>query len=341
MEHIISSSLMTHLENNSILNDAQYGFRKKRSCETQLLNTVNHLAKSLDDKSQVDTILLDFSKAFDKVPHQRLLYKLQFYGVRGSTHKWIADFLYERSQRVVLDGCSSDIASVDSGVPQGSVLGPVLFLAYINDLPEYLTNGSNANLFADDSILYRTISNTDDARKLQQDLENLQTWEKHWHMEFHPKKCQVLNITNKKKPVKYPYTIHGHVLDTVKSAKYLGVHIQSQLNWNTHVTKIANKANATLSFLQRNLRKSPNTTKELAYKSMVRPILEYSSTVWDPHTQENASKLERVQRRAARFVKNEYNQTASVTHLLQQLNWPTLQERRAQAKVVYRMTHKA
>ena len=149
-----------------------------------------------------------------------------------------------------------------------------------------------------------------------------------------PKKVPGFEHHNKKKPVKYPNTIHGHVLGTVKSAIYLGVHIQSQLNWNTHVTKIANKANATLSFLQRNLRKSPNTTKELAYKSMVRPILEYSSTVWDPHTQENASKLERVQRRAARFVKNEYNQTASVTHLLQQLNWPTLQERRAQAKVV-------
>ena len=97
---------MTHLENNSILNDAHYGFRKKISCETQLFNTVNHLAKSLDDNSQVDTTLLDFSKAFDKVPHQRLLYKLQFYGVCSSIHKWIAHFLYERSQRVVLDGCS-------------------------------------------------------------------------------------------------------------------------------------------------------------------------------------------------------------------------------------------
>ena len=227
MEHIISSNLMSHLEDSRILTDAQYGFRKKRSCETQLLNTVNNLAKSLDDKSQVDTILLDFSKAFDKVPHQRLLYKLQYYGVRGYTHKWIADFLNERTQRVVLDGCSSDFATVDSGVPKGSVLGPVLFLAYINDLPEYLTNGSSANLFADDSILYRSISNTDDARKLQQDLENLQTWEKDWQMEFHPKKCQVLNITNKKKPVKFTYTIHGHVLETVKSAKYLGVNIQA------------------------------------------------------------------------------------------------------------------
>ena len=111
------------------------------------------------------------------------------------------------------------------------MLGPVLFLAYINDLPEYLTNGSSANLFADDSILYRRISSTDDARKLQQDLENLQTWEKDWQMEFHPKKCQVLNITNKKKPVKFTYTIHGHVLDTVKSASV--THLLQQLNWPT------------------------------------------------------------------------------------------------------------
>ena len=144
--------------------------------------------------------------------------------------------------------------------PKESVLGSILFLAYINDLPEYLTNGSSANLFADESILYGRISNTDDARKLQQDQENLQIWEKDWQMEFHPKKCQVLNI-KKEQNVKHSYTIHSHVLETVKSVKYLGVNIKCQLNWNMHVTKFSSKANSTLSFLQRNLQKKPSSQK--------------------------------------------------------------------------------
>jgi len=341
MEHIISSNLMTHLERNHILTDAQFGFRKNRSCETQLINTVQNLAKLLDNRSQIDTVLLDFSKAFDKVPHHRLRYKLEYYGVSGSTLNWIVDFLYERTQKVVLEGSCSGTASVDSGVPQGSVLAPVLFLIDINDLPDYITNGSSTNLFADDSILYREIKSPQDAQLLQNDLENLMRWESDWLMEFHPQKCQILNITNKRTPIKYQYSIHGHNLETVDSAKYLGVHIHRQLNWNTHIDKIVSKANQTRSFIQRNLRKCPESTKELAYKAMVRPVLEYASTVWDPHTQENIKKVEMVQRRAARFVKNQYGQTSSVTEMLHHLQWQSLRERRAQAKVTmfYKITH--
>ena len=199
----------------------------------------------------------------------------------------------------------------------------------------------STNLFADDSILYREVNSIQDAHNLQQDLENLQKWEKDWLMEFHPQKCQVLNITNKRKPIQFPYNIHGHVLESVESAKYLGIHIHKQLNWNTHINKTMAKANSTCSFLRRNLQKSPECTKELAYKSMVRPILEYASTVWDPHTQENIGKVEMVQRRAARFVKNQYSQSSSVIKLLDQLHWQTLRERGAQAKVVmfYKIIH--
>ena len=306
-----------------------------------MINTIQTLSKHLDSKSQIDTVLLDFSKAFDKVPHQRLKYKLQYYGISGSINRWIADFLCDRTQKVMLEGCSSDIATVDSGVPQGSVLGPVLFLMYINDLPDYITNGSNVNLFADDSILYKEIKSEQDAINLQQDLDNLQRWEKDWLMSFHPQKCQVLHITNKRKPFNFEYSIHGHTLETVQSAKYLGVHLHHKLNWNTHIDKMVNKARQTSSFINRNLRKSPESSKELAYKAMLRPVLEYASTVWDPHTQENINKIEMVQRRAARFVKNQYGQTASVTNMLKQLDWLTLRERRAQAKAVmfYKIIH--
>ena len=158
-------------------------------------------------------------------------------------------------------------------------------------------------------------------------------------MEFHPQKCQVLHITSKRKPVLASYTIHDHTLEEVSSAKYLGVTLQNNLSWNSHVDTIAKKANNARAFLQRNLQQCPKKTKELCYTTLVRPIMEYSSVVWDPFTEENIRKLEMVQRRAARMVYADYRLTSSITIMLQQLQWSTLQERRAQAKaiIVYRI----
>ena len=145
---------MKHFDRNKILNDSQHGFRKKRSCETQLLTTVHEIAKHLSTDSQEDAILLDFSKAFDKVPHTRLLEKLSFYGVRDGTLKWISAFLSQRKQQVLLEGILSSEVDVTSGVPQGTVLGPLLFLTFINDLPDCI-QFSSAKLFADDCLLIR------------------------------------------------------------------------------------------------------------------------------------------------------------------------------------------
>ena len=158
MEHILVSNMMKHLELNNILHPLQHGFRKNYSCETQLLSLFQDLASNA---SQIDMIIMDFSKAFDKVPHRRLNYKLDWYAIRGNTREWILDFLSGRSQRVVLEGASSDSEPVVSGVPQGTVLGPVLFLLYINDLPDVVVH-STARLFADDCIVYRPIRNNDD-----------------------------------------------------------------------------------------------------------------------------------------------------------------------------------
>ena len=156
MEHVITKHVLNHLKSNSLLYDLQHGFRHSRSCETQLLSFVQELAAYSDKNIQTDLIIMDFAKAFDKVPHQRLLYKLKFYGIKNQTLTWISAFLSNRTQTVVLDGESSDIAPVTSGVPQGTVLGPVLFLVYINDLSEYMKS-SQLRLFADDSIIYKTI----------------------------------------------------------------------------------------------------------------------------------------------------------------------------------------
>ena len=214
LEHVVHSNVMNHFLHNDILCDNQHGFQAKRSCETQLFATLQSIANQLrSGKDQVNVILLDFFQRVDKDPHQRLLHKLDNYGVRGDTLHWIQSFLSYRKHQVLLEGVMSAEAVI-CGVPQGTILGLILFLAFINDLPE--STSSDTRLFADDALLYRHIGSSDDGKQLQQDLYALQQWEGRyrWQMKFHPEQCQVIRICN---------NIHGRILQVVDSAKYLGV----------------------------------------------------------------------------------------------------------------------
>ena len=211
MEHIVASNISKHLNKNNALYELQHGFREKRSCETQLIQLIEDLGRQLSLGKQTDLVLLDFSKAFDKVNHLKLLYKLSCFGVKGNTLNWIQSFLIGRTQTVVLDGESSNEVPVTSGVPQGSVLGPLLFLLYINDLPENIQ--SQVRLFADDTAIYLTVCNIQDGQVLQSDLDTLQQWERTWDMEFNPSKCQVLHITRAKKHIETNYSMHGQILE--------------------------------------------------------------------------------------------------------------------------------
>jgi len=291
---------MEHYDKHQILTDNQHGFRKFRSCETQLISTVETIAKSLDDKKQTDLLVLDFSKAFDCVPHNRLLLKLERSGIRninstecnqledpGENRKqqllnWFRDWLCGRTQEVVLDGMSSETCDVSSGVPQGTVLGPLCFLIYINDIGSELSPETSLKLFADDSLLIRTIEDNIDTDSLQADLDSLITWSTTWQMKFHPAKCSVMSITNKKKPITHNYTMLGQPLQHVENTPYLGVHLNKTLHWDHHINHIVAKANKTLGFLRRNFQKCPQHVKEQMYRTLVRPTLEYASTAWDP-----------------------------------------------------------
>ena len=283
---------------------------------------------------------MDFAKAFDKVPHQHLLYKLKYYGISCNAYDWISDFLTDRTQTVVLEGEMSSKAPVTSRVPQGTVLGPILFLIYINDFPEYLQH-STLRLFADDSIIYKEIKTINDAQNLQLDLDAACRWEKDWLMHFHPDKCNLISITQKRKPIHFTYKLHDHPLAKVEHSKYLGITLQSNLKWNKHINSITNKANQSLGFLKRNLKIKSSAVKSHAYKAFVRPTLEYASAVWDPHTRTQINQIEKVQRRAARYVTNRYHNTSSVTDMLQNLNWPSLEIRRTRVRLImfYKIIH--
>ena len=213
---------MCHFERNNILCDGQHGFRKRRSCESQLITTIQGIASQLPSgKDQVDVILLDFPKAFDKVPHQRLLYQLDFYGVRGENLQWVKSFLSSRKQRVLLDGKKTpDQADVPLRIPQGTVNGPLYFLAFINDLPE--CTSSETRLFAG---LLCKLKSDKDAQALQQDLNSLEKWEENWQMSFHPE-CTNLSTSALTHGIRQRRqdTLHGHILESVDSAKYLCVH---------------------------------------------------------------------------------------------------------------------
>ncbi len=341
LEHIIHRHMMDHFDRQNILTDSQHGFRPKRSCETQLLVTTHDIAQKLDNPKirQVDAIVLDFAKAFDKVPHKRLLGKLDYYGIRGPLLQWIDTFLTNREQRVVLDGCYSPSISVTSGVPQGTVLGPLLFLSYINDLPLSLT--STTRLFADDSLVYRPIADRDDCLRLQDDLDALENWEAKWQMTFRPDKCHHICFTRSQSPIPFQYKLHHTTLTTVPSVKYLGVHLSADLRWTTHTASIRAKANRALGFLRRNLRKCNADIKLLAYKTLVRPHLEYCDTVWDPHTLNNINKLEATQNKAARWIRRDYRHTTSVTLLKQDIKLDPLKTRRQihRQQMLYKTTN--
>ena len=249
----------------------------------------------------------------------------------STTLHWIQAFLSNRQQKVVIEGQESDSVAVTSGVPKGSVQGPILFLAYINDLPKDIV--SQVRLFADDTAIYLTLEHQGDSDKLQRDIDRLQTWEARWDMEFNPSKCQVVRVTSSRDPLQAHYILHGQVWEAVSSARYLGVDISSNLKWNTRVDRITANANRSLGFIRRNVKTKFPQIREMAYQSLVRPQLEYASVVWDPHTDELTDKVEMVQRRAARWTLHDFARTTNITAFLSQLNWQTLEESRSVARL--------
>ena len=276
------SNVSHFLESHNILTPRQHGFRRGHSCESQLILAVDDWAQAIDQGLQTDIAIFDFSKAFDSVPHHRLLLKIEAYGIRGTTLQWIRAFLTDRRQRVVLNGAKSSWQPVISGVPQGTVLGPLLFLLYINDIVNNIS--SEIRLFADDCVLYRRIHCLDDCRALQSDIDTLLHWSRTWQMQFNNKKCYILPVTRKRSKIGYDYCLGEDRLSEVKSYPYLGITVSSDLRWKEHVMNVSAKANRTLGFVRRNCYFCTRDAKATAYTALVRPVLEYAAAAWDPYT---------------------------------------------------------
>ena len=219
METVIRDSLLSYLENNNLISDNQHGFRPNRSCVTQLLEVIHDLSQALDKDSCVDVIYLDYSKAFDSVSHEGLMAKLGSYGIDRKVQRWIRNFLLDRTQRVVVNRIQSLAAQVTSGVPQGSVLGPILFLMFINDISDDVRN--TLKLFADDFKIYKTIKSHQDALELQNDLDCLMSWSDRWQLSFNVNKCKVLHmgLTNMQHRYKMRYGDDKVALSEVESEK--------------------------------------------------------------------------------------------------------------------------
>ena len=283
-ERVLRKHLVAHMEDNDLMNDNQHGFRKKRSCVTQLIDHVDHVLKCLNSNDEIDVVYLDYAKAFDKVDHRILLAKLKRYGIRGKLYDWIKDFLTNRYQTVVVEGQQSSPQPVLSGVPQGTVLGPVLFIIYINDLASVL-NAAKGLSFADNTKLSHPISGENCRQDLQQDLWNVINWSLINNMQLHEKKFEVVNYClNSSRLLRelpfmadmYDYTTtNGHTIQPTDVVKDLGIYLSNDLSWTPHIQQAVNGARKMAAWVLSVFRDRTPTIMLTLYKSMVRSKLEY------------------------------------------------------------------
>ena len=298
LERLIKDHMVEFLVKHNLLNSSQHGFLKARSCLTNMLCFLEEITKWIDVGSPVDIIYLDFQKAFDKVPHQRLLLKLKAHGIGDSITDWIEQWLTDRRQRVVVDGEVSNWKSVLSGVPQGSVLGLILFLIYINDLDDSIT--SNVLKFADDTKLFRKVNTDGDKQHLQNDLDRLVKWSEKWQMLFNFGKCKCLHTGHRNLNVNYK--MGDTVLGTTVKEKDLGVTISADMKVSEQCGIAASKGNQILGLIRRNITYKGKQLIIRLYKAIVRPHLEYCIQTWRPYRKKDIDTLERIQRRATKMI---------------------------------------
>ena len=329
MESFIRDEIQNHMEELNLYCKCQHGFRQGRSCITQLLDVMDNFSNFIDKGLDFDVIYLDFKKAFDSVPHERLLIKLKSYGITGNLFNWVKDFLSGRSQYVKVENEFSKTMKVTSGIPQGSILGPVLFLIFINDLPECIN--SISDIFADDTKAFNTCNNSD---ILQEDLKALQEWSDRWQLFFNCSKCKCLHFgkKNPKRQYYFPTKEGNQNIPTCTEEKDLGVIFDTTLKFDLHIEAIIKKANSMIGLIKRNFSFIDIFVFLNLYKALIRPHLEYGQIIWSPQFKRQSRIIENVQRRATKLLPNLKN--LPYEERLKKLNLPTLKYRRLRGDLI-------
>ena len=330
-ESSIKDQIINHLLKTNILNDSQHGFLAKHSTSTNLLQSLNDWTINLKNRHQTRVVAIDFARAFDSVCFSKLLLKLKYYCLGSSILKIIESFLSNRTQCVVLDNIHSDQIKLSSGVPQGSVLGPLLFIIYINDLSQILTPGISLKLFADDAKLYTEIKTAEDIDGLQLCVDNLSRWANEWQLSISICKCASIDIGNINDYF-CENMIDGELLKSVTELKDLGIIIDQKLTFSSHIIEMVAKAKQRIFLLFRTFRTRDRAPLLIAYKSYILPLVNYCSSVWSPQLLGDIYSIESVQRLFTRMMAG--LEQMSYTDRLHTLKLPTLELRRLRSDLV-------
>ena len=326
MEACLKDNIVDHLSRNKLIKDSQHGFMKRKSCTTNLLHFLEVMTTAHEHQKPMDVVYLDFAKAFDKVPHRWFVEKLKAQSLGGQVLSLIKSWLADRKQRVVLNGQASDWERVHSGVPQGSVLGPLAFVVFINDLDEETSGITITNKFADDTKCGQVIESTSDNLDLQNALDNLVNWADKWGMAYNIKKCKVMHIGANNDKVKYK--MQGTELEVADREKDIGVKVANTLKPSNQCQEAAGRANSVLGQITRAFHYRDRKTFLSLYIQYVRPHLEFAVPAWSPWSIADIQTLEKVQQKVVRMISGLQGKTYE--DKLVELGLLSLQNRRLQ-----------
>lgn len=331
-ERLVFKYLYNHLRDNNLLSSLQSGFIPGDSTVNQLTFLYDTFCQALDSGKEVRAVFCDVSKAFDRVWHDGLVLKLKAAGVTGKVLAWFNSYLSNRKQRVILPGATSGWADIHAGVPQGSILGPLLFLLFINDI--VLDIGSNIRLFADDTSLYIVVDNPVTAANcLNIDLETISKWAETWLVSFNPTKTESLLISRKLNKLNHPpITMQNVQITEVDFHKHLGVYLSNDCTWHHHIEYISQKAWGRINVMRKLKFKLDRKSLETIYTAFIRPLLEYGDVIWDNCTQYEKQELERIQLEAARIATGA-TKLVSINALYKEVRWEPLEQRRQTHKL--------